>query len=189
MTASEYNQFCKNTSPSTGLGSTHGRGPMVVGPPARLVAGLGVARVALGQTRAAVARRLGRPRRTLFSDQKCWGLDPGCDAVRAIGGIARYRQVSVLFGADSRVSGLIYRGPVLSAKGIGVGSVVTAVRSAYPGTVCTGYARQRYCTVRGVFAGRAVKTVFRFTRLPGGRYTCDRVLIYLVDHRSGEVGT
>jgi hypothetical protein len=135
-----------------------------------------------------VARRLGRPRLTLFSDRKCRGLDPGCDAVSAVGGISVYRRMSVLFGADSRVSGLIYRGPALSAKGIGVGSVVTEVRSAYPGAVCTGYARQRYCTVRGAFAGRAVKTVFRFTRLPGGRYTCDRVLIYLVDHRSEEVG-
>ncbi|MBV9197473.1 MAG: hypothetical protein JO168_25350 [Solirubrobacterales bacterium] len=186
MTTSEYDQFCKNSSAATGLGATNGL--MAVRPPVRLVAGLGVARVALGQTRAAVARLLGRPRLTLFSDQKCRGLDPGCDAVPAAGGISVYRQMSVLFGGDSRVSGLIYLGPVLSARGVGVGSVVTAVRSAYPGTVCTGYARQRYCTVRGVFAGRAVKTVFRFTKLPGGRYACDRVLIYLVDPRSGQVG-
>jgi len=188
MMPSEYNQFCQGGSTSSGLGATNGGRPTVVRAPARLVAGRGVAHVSLGQTRAAVMRVLGQPSRTLFSDQKCRGLDPRCDAVRAIGGIGIYRQMSVLFGNDSRVSGLIYRGPVLSARGVGVGSVVTAVRSAYPGAVCTGYARQRYCTVRGVLSGRAVKTVFRFTTLPGGRSVCDRVLIYLVDPRSGQVG-
>jgi hypothetical protein len=188
MTTSEYKQFCASTSTSTGLGATHGPGPTVVRPPVRLVAGRGVARVALGQTRAAVARWLGRPRLTLFSDRKCPGLDPGCDAIPDVGGISVYRRISVLFGADSRVSGLIYRGPALSAKGVGVGSVVTSVRSAYPGAVCTGYARQRYCTVSGVFAGRAVKTVFRFSTRPGGGDRCDRVVMYFVDPRGGQVG-
>ncbi len=184
LTASEYAADCQGQSP-TGPGSTKSLGS--VRAPLRLVAGRGVARVGLGQTQAQVLRALGAPSERLFSEQVCRGLDPGCGAVPARGGIWMYRRLSVMFGIDRRVSGLIYRGAQRSAQGVGVGSGMTAARRAHPGVSCTSAGRLRYCTLRGTLAGHAVKTVFGFINTGAGRYRCDRVLIYLVDPRSGQV--
>jgi hypothetical protein len=186
MTAGEYAADCRAQS-STGLGSTRSLGSVRGRPPVRLVAGRGVARVRLGQTQAQVLRQLGAPSVRLFSEKACRGLDPGCGAVPARGGIWMFRRLSVMFGIDRRVSALIYRGAQRSARGVGVGSGMTAVRRAYRGVSCTSAGKRRYCTLRGALVGQAVKTVFRFINTGAGRYRCDRVLIYLLDPRSGQV--
>ena len=186
LTASEYAADCHAQS-STRRGSTKSLGSVHGRPPVGLVAGRGVARVQLGQTQAQVLGALGAPSGKLFSELACPGLDPGCGAVPARGGIWMYRHLSVMFGSDRQVSGLIYRGAQRSARGVGVGSGLTAVHRAYPRTSCTSAGRQRYCTERGVIDGQAVKTVFRFSATGAGRYRCDRVLIYLIDPRSGQV--
>jgi hypothetical protein len=186
MTASEYGADCQVQS-STGPGSTRSLGSVHGRAPVRLVAGRGVARVGLGQTQAQVLRQLGAPSVRLFSERACRGLNPGCGAVPARGGIWMYRRLSVMFGIDRRVSALIYRGTQASARGVGVDSGMTAVRHAYPGASCTSAGQRRYCTLRGGVAGQAVKTVFAFIKTGAGRYRCDRVLIYLVDPRSRQV--
>jgi hypothetical protein len=187
MTPAEFKDECGNGS-STGLGSTKALGSPSAKPPVRLVPGRGVAKLSLGQTQAAVLRALGQPNVKHFYLDPCQGLQPGCDAVAGIGGTWSYRQLSVVFGPDRRVSGLMYSGSKRSGKGVGVGSSMTAVRVAYPKVSCTsGTTKRQYCTLQGTSAGRMVTTVFRFTRTRAGRYKCDRVLIYVPAAGNGEV--
>ena len=86
----------------------------------------------------------------------------------------------MVFGADRRVSALIYSGRGRSAKGVGVGSSLRAVRAAYPGASCVDYPGQTNCTLKSTYRSRAVNTVFHFIKT-NGRLKCDRVLVYLVD--------
>ena len=72
-------------------------------------------------------------------------------------------DLNVVFGADRRVSALIYSGRGRSAKGVGVGSSRRAVRAAYPGVTCVDVPRAgRNCTLNSTYRSRTVKTVFHF---------------------------
>lgn len=181
MTAGELQNHCHQ-----GFGSLLGAPP--VKPAARVVPGRGIPQVSLGQTQAQVRRQLGKPLVRRFVVNPCQGLEQGCDAVAGTGGRWSYDRLSVVFGPDLRVSGLIYSGTRLSAKGVGVGSGMTAVRVAYPDVSCARVnARRRYCTLSGTPGGGPVKTVFRFIKTRAGRYKCDRVVIYAIAAGSGEV--
>ena len=156
-----------------------------------LFPGRGVARVRLGQPRD--ARRLGRP---LIKSPKannsatandCRVLDPRCRMVPGRGGTWVYDDLNVVFGADRRVSALFYSGHGRSAKGVGVGSSLRAVRAAYPRASCVRSLRQANCTLKSTYRSRAVQTVFHFIKKKS-RLKCDRVMVYNVDERRGEVG-
>ena len=113
--------------------------------------GRGIGRVKLGQPRD--ARGLGRPlikspkanRSATAND--CRVLDPQCNMVPGRGGTWVYDDLNVVFGADRRVSALIYSGRGRSAAGVGVGSSLRAVRAAYPGASCLTYPRQANCAL------------------------------------------
>jgi hypothetical protein len=186
MTTSEYQQNCAGQS-STALGSTKALGSPQTKPAVGLVPGVGMAKVSLGQTQAQVLKQLGQPSVKRFLLDPCRGLEPGCDATAGVGGRWSYRQLTVVFGPELRVSGLIYRGPRLSANGVGVGASINAVRAAYPDASCAAVGNQRSCTVPGALAGRAVKTVFGFVKTRAGRYDCDRVLMYVMSTDNREV--
>lgn len=175
MTAAELQSHCSVSLASTLPGGGPGK------PPVGLVPGRGVARVSLGQTQSQVARELGPPLGKQFLVNPCWGLDRRCYAVAGTGGRWSYRQLSVVFGPDLRVSALIYRGARRSARGAGVGASLPVVRGSYPGASCLRRAVRIDCTLTGTNAGRTVRTVFSFIRTSGGLYKCDQVLIYLID--------
>jgi hypothetical protein len=155
-----------------------------------LFPGRGVERVRLGQRRE--VRRLGRPlikspraNRSATSND-CRVLDPRCRMMPGRGGTWVYDGgLDVVFGADRRVSALIYSGRGRSASGVGVGSSLRAVGAAYPGASCLGYPGGSNCTLKSTYRSRAVNTVFHFTT-EKGRLKCHRVLMYFVDQRNGE---
>jgi hypothetical protein len=188
-TSAELQQHCPGASSSRVAGKATGSASS--GSKPALFPGRGVARVRLGQPRD--ARRLGRPliksaranRSATAND--CRVLDPRCSMVPGRGGTWVYDDLNVVFGADRRVSALIYSGRGRSAKGVGVGSSLRAVRAAYPGASCVRYPRQTNCALKRTYRSRAVQTVFHFINRKG-RLTCDRVMVYLVDERRGEVG-
>ena len=148
--------------------------------PAKLVPGVGVARGKLGQTQADVARLLGQPRARRFLMDPCRGLDPRCYAASETGGTWSYRQLSVVFGPDLRVSALIYSGPQHGRQHVGVGSTLAAVRTAFPRVGCSKQAGRIDCAQTRVNGSWAVKTVFRLTKGRGDRFKCTQVLIYVV---------
>jgi hypothetical protein len=189
-TSQELGQFCPTAS-SSRVNRGRATAAATAGAKPALFPGRGVARVRLGQPRD--ARRLGRPliksakanRSATAND--CRVLDPRCRMVPGRGGTWVYNDLNVVFGADGRVSALIYRGRGRSAKGVGVGSRLRAVRAAYPGASCLAYPRQTNCTLKSSYRARPVQTVFHFIKRKG-RLRCDRVMVYLVDERRGEVG-
>jgi hypothetical protein len=179
MTPAELTSHCTGS-----LGSTL-RGAHASKPPVKLVPGHGVAHVSLGQTQAQVAHALGRSRHQRYLVRPCQGLGRDCDAVRGTGGRWTYRDITVVFGHDARVSGMIYRGRERSSRGAGVGVSEPVVRGSHPRTMCSHPARGRKdCTLVGTNGGRTVKTVFGFIRRRGGLYQCDRVRIYAVNGAS-----
>jgi hypothetical protein len=190
MTSAEIAKFCRTASSSRVTGGKATASASAGSKPA-LFPGRGVARVRLGQPRD--ARRLGRPliksaranRSATAND--CRVLDPRCRTVPGRGGTWVYDDLNVVFGADRRVSALIYSGRGPSPRGVGVGSSLRAVRAAYPGASCLAYPRRTNCTLKSTYRSRAVNTVFHFIKTKG-RLRCDRVLVYLVDERRGEMG-
>ena len=183
MTPAELKNHCGFSTPSSSLGASLG------GPPVKPVPGPGLARVKLGQTQAQVVRALGQPLTKSFLVNPCQGLGPRCYAAAETGGRWAYRQLSVVFGPDLRVSGLIDSGAQRTSKGVGVGSSPALVRAVYPGVSCSRSARRMDCTLTGAYAGHSVQTVFRFMKTSAGRYKCDRVLVYLIDDRGGTVSS
>jgi hypothetical protein len=183
MSSGERQSFCANSgAPSLIRGSD-------AKPPVKLVPGHGVARVRLGQTRAQVAGELGPPLGRHFLVDPCQGLGRRCYAAAGAGGRWSYRQLSVVFGPDLRVSGLIYRGARRSATGAGVGASLPVVRGAYPGASCSRHGHRMNCTLTGTDAGQTVRTVFGFRQVSGGTFKCDRVAIYVVHATSGQVSS
>jgi hypothetical protein len=178
MTPAELQNHCGGS-----IGSTLGAASGGKKPPVTLVPGRGVAGVSLGQTQRQVERELGPATRQQFLVDPCQGLERGCDAVLGTGGRWTYpkRKLTVVFGHDTRVSGLIYRGAQRTGRGAGVGASEPVVRGSHPQVTCSLPARGRKnCTLIGTNAGRTVKTVFGFRRMSGGLYKCDRVLIYVL---------
>jgi hypothetical protein len=177
MTPAELQNHCGGSVGSTLQAASGGKPP-----PLRLVPGRGVAGVSLGQTQKQVERELGPAKRQQFLVHPCQGLERGCDAVPGTGGRWTYRKLTVVFGHDTRVSGLIYRGAQRSARGGGVGASEPVVRGSHPQATCSRPARGRkHCTLIGTNGGHTVKTVFGFRRMRGGLYKCDRVLVYVLD--------
>jgi hypothetical protein len=181
MTAGELQSHCQSSLSSTLPGGSRAKAPV------RLVPGHGVGRVSLGQTQAQVARELGPPSGKHFLVNPCQGLEARCYAVAGTGGRWSYRKLTVLFGPDLHVSGVIYRGARRSAKGVGVGSSLPVLRGGYPAASCSAHSRRMNCTLTGANAGRTVKTVFSFKKTSGGLFKCDRVLIYVIDPRGRQV--
>jgi hypothetical protein len=99
MTASEYKANCVNPS-SGNLGNGAPMGKSLPSP--------ALARVKRGQTRAEVLRELGQPLVERFTTKSCRLRDVRCNAIGGRGGTWVYRDVSVVFGANHRVSALIY---------------------------------------------------------------------------------
>lgn len=98
MTAGEYKANCNPSSSSLGGGAPKGtskRSPALV-------------RVKRGQTRAEVLRELGQPLVERFTTKSCRSRDVRCNAIGGRGGTWVYRDVAVVFGANHRVSALIY---------------------------------------------------------------------------------
>lgn len=182
MTAAEIKEHCSSSIPPSGLGATRGK-PLV-----KLVRGQPVTAVKLGQTQAQVLKKLGAPVTKRFLVDPCQGLERGCDAVALTGGRWSYRQLSVVFGPENRVTGVIYTGRQRSARRVGVGSSLAAVRAAYPGISCSPSARRIGCALTGAYGGRTVKTVYRFAKTRAGRHRCERVLTYLTNDGDGKVG-
>lgn len=180
MTAAELSDHC-HIGAAMGLGAPSGP------PPATLVPEEGMARVELGQTQTQVAQALGRPLGKRFPLNPCRGLNPACYAVRATGGTWSYRNLTVVFGPDLRVSALIYTGPERSKRHVGVGSTLAAVRGAFPRAVCSEQAGRTDCTLTRVHGRWTVKTVFRLTKRSGGRFKCKQVLMYVIRHNRGKV--
>jgi hypothetical protein len=181
MTAAERMDHCGFSSPSPALGSSRAK------PPVQLAPGRGVARVQLGQTQAQVAKARGRPLARRFTATPCQGFGSRCDAVAGTGGRWVYPHLSVVFGPDLRVSALVYGGAERTRKGVGVGSGLAGARRAYPHLSCLSSARARSCVLARTSKGTTVKTVFRFIKKRGGRYTCDHVVIYALGARPGKV--
>ena len=178
MTSAELQDHCSHSAGSTLRGASGGK------PPIKLVPGHGVAGVSLGQTQKQVERKLGRATSQQFLVHPCRGLERGCDAVRGTGGRWTYRKrnLTVVFGRDTRVSGLIYRGAQRTARGAGVGASEPVVRGSHPRVTCSPPERGRKnCTLIRTNGGHTVKTVFGFRRTSGGLYKCDRVRIYVLD--------
>jgi hypothetical protein len=184
MTPSEHSQLCPNGQPA-GLGSVMSRPA-----PTRLVPGRGVAKVQLGESQSQVSRTLGRPRTRLFSPWPCYGLQRGCRAVPAAGGIWLYRGLSIRFAADRHVAGLVYRGDRRTARGLGVRSTLNLVRATFPRASCTPivdgkhFAKRVFCTLAGRIGSAPAETVFRFKRPRGHPFVCDQVAIDLVDPKA-----
>ncbi len=181
MTAAERKDHCGSASPSPSLGGSRGM------PPAQLAPGRGVAGVQLGETQAQVEEALGSPLARRFVATPCQGLGSRCDAAAGTGGRWIYRQLSVVFAPDLRVSALVYGGAERTDKGVGVGSGLAAVRRAYPRLSCSDSARAQTCALTRTSKGTAIKTVFRFVRRRAGRYTCHRIVIYALGTHPGEV--
>ncbi len=172
MTAAEIKGHCGGSQGTTGLGASQPT-------PVKLAQGQPVTGVKLGQTQAEILKELGRPMARSFPSDPCQDLDRACDAVPGTGGRWSYRHLSVVFGQDLRVSGLIYTGPRRSTEHVGVGSSWAAVRGAYPEASCSRSGRQKDCTLTGAYGGFTVKTVYQFIKKTAGRYRCNRVLTYL----------
>lgn len=180
MTGGELSDHC-HIGPAMALGEPSGP------PPASLVPEDGVARVELGQTQPQVARELGEPLVQRFPLNPCRGLGQACFAVRGRGGRWSYRDLTVIFGPDLRVSALIYTGSERSKRHVGVGSTLAAVRAAFPGAACSKQAGRTDCTLTRAHGRWTVKTVFSLTKRGRGRFKCSQVLMYTIRHNRGKV--
>jgi hypothetical protein len=182
MTTDELETYCGAS------GSTSQLKARRAAPPAKLLVGRSVDRVALGETQEAVVARLGWPTERRFPLKPCHGM-PGCTAVRGIHGTWKYkkRKLSVVFGPDRRATALIHSGNRRTVHGVGKGSTLAAVRGWFPEIACRKFSNRIDCAIKQVSEGQTVKTVFRFSERNGRRWKTNKVLIY-VDGR-GQVNS
>jgi hypothetical protein len=147
--------------------------------PTGLVPGRGVTTVLLGHTESQVAARLGKP---LFKSETavdCPAVDPNCKAAGVERGTWVYPRVSLVFGANKRVTGIVYTGRRVTARRAGVGTTFQAFRKAHPRARCAKYLAFTNCRLTHKHDGRTAKTVFHFIHKDRGRQReCDRVMIY-----------
>jgi hypothetical protein len=147
-----------------------------------LLTGTGVEGIKLGDSQFQVVRRLGQPLVKSPTAIDCQTFDPRCTARAGSEGTWLYRDLSVVWAFDRRVSALIYSGHRRSPEGVGVGSTFAQVRRAFRHEWCTKYAAHSTCKVWSKF--RTVKTVFHFYHGKGDLRRCNRVLIFV--HRPSD---
>jgi hypothetical protein len=146
--------------------------------PTGLIPGRGIKPVLLGHTEARVAARLGKPLFKSTTAVDCPVVDPRCKAASAKRGTWVYPTVSLVFGADKRVTTIVYRGRRATARGAGVGTTYHGFIKAHPSARCVKYLAFTNCRFTHKYRGRPVKTVFHFIHKARGRRECDRVMIY-----------
>jgi hypothetical protein len=184
MTPSEMSADCGTQGTGSGVQGTASPRAESPGskhmPPARLVADRSVAHVALGDAQTTVLRRLGWPTVRSYPLKPCKGM-PGCAAVQGLQGNFYYKKLklTVVFGPNRRVTGLVYRGGLSTSQGVGQDDTMAQLRAAFPRIDCARFASGIDCSVP---RASGPVTVFRLgDRLagPGTDWAVDQVLIYI----------
>jgi hypothetical protein len=122
--------------------------------------------VALNMTKSQVRAKLGRPLRVHVGSN-----DFGTFTERV------YKRVTVTFQSGDRVTGVRTTSPLeQTARGVGVGSTKSAVKSRVHGVTCKNESGFRHCFVGAFLPGRVV-TDFRL----GGNHVSSVSIGFVID--------